>query len=293
MNERGGQQDEAGGRPGKMSKLRGRLAARRALSGQLISIAHLVGRPVRDPSGARVGRVSDVIIHWDIGVAHPLVAGILVKVGKGLAFVAAQDVTLRQSDAELRFAQLAVATPVRQEGDVALARDVLDRQLVDLAGVQVVRAADVYLAAVGDGWELGGVDVGLRCLARRLSPRRRRRCPPPDRAIDWADLQAFVPRFPDGTHSGQPATAAGSVGSSVQLGAPVAEIHKLRAGQVASLLQGLGRQQQAQLTALAESSTAAQALRGLDPGKREAILNELDAADRARLLASLSEKNDP
>lgn len=292
MSHRDGQENREGGPTSGRGRLRDRLAARRALAGELISLAHLVGRPVLGPSGARIGRLSDVVIHWEHGITHPLVAGILVKVGKGLAFVAAQDATMRQSRVDLRFTQLAVSTAIRQEGDVALVRDVLDHQLVDVAGVQVVRAADVYLAQVADGWELAGVDVGLRSLARRLSPRRRRNCPPPDRAIDWADLQSFVPRFPDAKDSGNPATAAGTIGSSMQLGAPVAEIHKLRAGQVAALLEGLGRRQQAQLTALADSSTAANALRELEPAKREAILNALDAADRARLLSLLSEKND-
>ena len=68
--------------------VRDHLAVRRALSGQLISLAQLVGRPIRDPQGTIVSRVNDVVIRWDTGAAHPLVTGILADARKGYAFVA-------------------------------------------------------------------------------------------------------------------------------------------------------------------------------------------------------------
>ena len=51
-----------------------------------------------------------------------------------------------------------------------LARDLLDHQLVDVDGVQVIRAADLYLAWVGDDLRLVGVDVSVQSLLRRLGP---------------------------------------------------------------------------------------------------------------------------
>ena len=268
--------------------VRDHLAVRRALSGQLISLAQLVGRPIRDPQGTTVSRINDVVVRWDTGATHPLVTGILADARKGYAFIAVRDIVLEQTGARLRSSELVVGTPVRGDGDVALARDVLDRQLVDVTGVQVVRAADVYLVNWVKGWELAGIDVGQWGLFRRLLPQRWTR-PTPDRFIDWADLQAFVPRF-DETSSvdpNRPAASAGVTGSSVQLASPAADLHRLRAKEVAALLGDLNRTQQAQLAALAEPSEVAQALRELEPVKLEALLSELDDNDRARLLALL------
>jgi hypothetical protein len=178
--------------------------------------------------------------------------------------------------------------PVWDDDDVALARDVLDRQLVDTSGVQIVRAADAYLLNGPQGWELAGIDVGLLSFGRRLVTRRRA-CPPPDRVIDWAQLQAFVPRFTDTTTAWQsaPTTAAGTAGSGLQLGRSAAQLKELRGPEVAALLSGLSRHQQAQVVAMAHPSAAAEALRQLDPDHREALLAELDEADRARLRAML------
>jgi len=70
----------------------------------------------------------------------------------------------------------------------------------------------VYLVNGPRGWELAGVDVKQRSFARRLLPKARV-CPSPDRAIDWADLQTFVPRFTDPALPAEPdpAAAAGPV----------------------------------------------------------------------------------
>jgi sporulation protein YlmC with PRC-barrel domain len=265
--------------------LRDDIAVRRTIADQVISLASLLGRPVRDGAGTRVGRVSDIVVRWDAGVAHPPVVGVLVRVGKGFARVDEADVTMRQTDVRLRSDLLTVSHPVRHAGDVALARDVLDRQLVDLAGVQVVRAADVYLVNGPRGWELAGVDLGLRSFARRLLPKAKV-CPPPNRAIDWADLQAFVPRFTDTALPG-PAAAAGDMGGGVQFAHPAAELTKFRAADVAAILADLGRGQQAQVAAMAAPSAAVEALRQLDPPRREALLAELSETDRARLQALL------
>jgi hypothetical protein len=253
----------------------------------VISVAHLLGRRVLDDAGTRIGKVSDIVVRWDAGVTHPPVVAVLIGVGSGFAVVDLQDVELTQAGVRLRSDRQIASRPVRAEGDVALARDVLDRQLVDVAGVQVVRAADVYLLNGPRGWELAGIDVGVRSLTRRLLPRRKT-CPAPDRAIDWADLQTFVPRFTDTALPGKgPAAAAGIVGGGVQLGRPAAQLKKLRATDVAAILAELGRGQQAQVAALAAPSAAVEALRQLNPAQRDALLAELSEPDRARLQARL------
>ncbi len=156
-------------------------------------------------------------------------------------------------------------------------------------GIQVVRAADAYLLNGPQGWELAGIDVGLQSFGRRLVSRRKA-CPPPDRLIDWAQLQAFVPRFTDTTTpwDSAPTIAAGTPGSGLQLARSAAQLKELRGPEVAALLADLSRQKQAELVAAAQPSAAAEALSQLDPDHREALLAELDEADRARLRAMLN-----
>jgi sporulation protein YlmC with PRC-barrel domain len=268
--------------------LREHLALRRTFADRVISLAHILGRPVRNTAGTKIAKVSDIVVRWDSGNEHPPVTGVLVRVGRGFAIVQQADVTLSQTEVRLRSDEQMVSRPVWRDGDVALARDVLDRQLVDTFGVQVVRAADAYLLNGPQGWELAGIEVGVRSFGRRLVTRRRV-CPPPDRVIDWAQLQAFVPRFTDTTTAWEsaPTIAAGAAGSGLQLGRPAAQLRELRGPELAALLSDLSRHKQAELVAVAHPSSAAEALSQLDTDHREALLAVLDEADRARLRALL------
>ena len=258
------------------------------LADRVISLAHILGRPVHNAAGTRIGRVSDVVVRWDVGDEHPPVTGVFVKVRGALAVVQQADVTLSQTEVRLRSDARMEWRPVWGDDDVALARDVLDRQLVDTSGVQVVRAADAYLLNGPQGWELAGIDVGLLSFGRRLVTRRRA-CPPPDRVIDWAQLQAFVPRFTDTTAAWDsiPTIAAGTAGSGLQSGCPAAQLRELCGPEVAALFADRSLHKQAELVAVAHPSAAAEALSQLDPDHREALLAELNEADRARLRAML------
>jgi hypothetical protein len=159
--------------------------------------------------------------------------------------------------------------------------------MVDVDGVQIVRAADVFLALAGDGWVLGGIDVGVWSFLRRLLPRRRS-CPPPSRFIDWAELYALLPPLDDG----HDADAANLAPRSVQLAASVKELRTLKAADVARLLQGVSRQHQAQIAlALQGSPSVAAVLRELEGPKLDALLAELDSEDRRRLLALVNEES--
>ena len=172
--------------------LRARLeahAARRA-AGELISLARLVGSPVRDFSGRRVGSVDDITVRWTDQDTHPPITGVIVRIGHGLVHVGIDAVDLHHDRVEHRTKSVIVDTPTRHPGAVALRRDVLDHQLIDVAGAQVVRAADLYIVVAGGAASLVGVDVGVRAYLRRALPGGGPRRPSPVRMIDWAELGA-------------------------------------------------------------------------------------------------------
>ncbi|MFC4949234.1 hypothetical protein [Pseudonocardia sp. GCM10023141] len=92
--------------------------------------------------------------------------------------------------------------------------------------MQVIRAADLYLAPVGEQVLLVGVDVSVQSLLRRLGPKRLRGRPTPDRVIDWDAVAPFADQATDG-----PAT--------VRLRDRQAALHRLRPGELADLLEDL------------------------------------------------------
>jgi hypothetical protein len=63
----------------------------------VISLAGVLGRPVRNAAGTQIGRVSDIIVRRDVGGKYPSVTGVLVCLRNAFAFVQHADATLTQT----------------------------------------------------------------------------------------------------------------------------------------------------------------------------------------------------
>jgi CBS domain-containing protein len=242
-----------------------------SLMSSLISVAGLIGRPVRDQAGVEVGRVRDVVIRWE-DAAYPAVSGLVIAVGRRQAFVAGTSIeAITAAGVKLRSTRVDLRDFVPREGEVALARHIIDHQLVDVDGVRVVRASDLYLAPVGDSVRLVGVDVGMQTLVRRLGPAKLRSIPTPSRVIDWAAIQPL--RTP---------------GAQVRLADAHVGLRRLRPAELAGLLEDLGRSQRQGLLDALGPEQAAEALEELNDEDRELLLRELPVPQAANLLAGMA-----
>jgi hypothetical protein len=255
------------------ARARRRLTTSREVRRAIVSVAGLVGAPASNQSGQTVGQVVDVVARMHAGDRYPPITGLLLRVGSRTSFLAVsavasiahRSVTLSSSRLDLRDFQ-------RRPGEVVLAKDVLDHQLVDVDGRQVIRAADLYLAPVGDDFRLVGVDISLATLLRRLGPRRLRGRPTPERVIDWAAVTPFGDSLTTGP-------------STVQLGRSDDDLHRLQPGDLADLLEDLDRTERQALLDRLDRETAADALEEMDPDELEALLREADPGRAAELVA--------
>jgi CBS domain-containing protein len=241
----------------------------------IVSLAGLTGRPVLNQAGDEVGRVADLLAKVHGGETYPLVTGIVIRVGRRRAFLDASAIDrMHRRSVTLRTARLDLREFQRREGEVLLARDILDHQLVDTDEIQVIRAADLYLAQVGDGIHLVGVDVSLQTLLRRLGPWRFRWHPTPDRVIDWAAIESF------GADSAESPSA-------VKLRAPHSALRKLRPSELADVLEGLGRPGRQELIESLGHDLAADALEEMEPQELTALLREVEPDQAAELIARM------
>jgi CBS domain-containing protein len=258
-----------------------RILASEGVFDSIVSLAGLLGRPVRNQRGQEIGRLEDVVARWADGQVYPPVSGLVIRVGRRLAFVPASAIDrIGHAEVMLRSARLDLRDVQRRTGEVLLAKDVLDHQLVDVEGVQVIRAADLYLAEVIGRIRLVGADVSNATLLRRLGPRRWRPRPTPDRVIDWAAIQPFAESAGgDGMVNGT--TAA------VHLKTTNEGLHRLRPGELADLLEDLRRDERRELLAALSPDEAADALEEMQPEDLEQLLRESDPPEAARLLAAM------
>ncbi len=253
-----------------------RTLASRQLRQDIVSLAGLITRPVLNQAGDEVGRVADLLakVHGS-GEVYPLVTGIVIRVGRRHAFLDSAAIDrMRRRSVTLKTARLDLREFARREGEVLLARDIMDHQLVDTDEIQVIRAADLYLAQVGEQIHLVGVDVSLQTLLRRLGPRRFRWHPTQDRVIDWASIESFGEDSPE-----EPA--------AVKLRTPHAALRRLRPAELADVLEGLGRSGRQELLDSLDDDLAADALEEMEPHELTALLREVTPARAAELIAGM------
>jgi sporulation protein YlmC with PRC-barrel domain len=113
---------------------RSRLLAVRSVRDSLLSLAGLVGSPVRNQDGDHIGRVTDVVARWGGEEPYPAVTGLVVKIGGRRAFASMDQVaSVGRDGVTLGSARFDLMEFARRDGEVLLGQDVLDHQSTSMA----------------------------------------------------------------------------------------------------------------------------------------------------------------
>jgi sporulation protein YlmC with PRC-barrel domain len=238
-----------------------------------VFLSRLLGRPVRSSDGVRVGRVVDMTVLYDI--AHPDAHRLGIGRGRRIRYLLPWRLVQSYDDEEVRLAvertglsaHASPPDPTLEDLELLLARDVLDTQVVDLAGRRLSRVSDVIMVAGSQGQlEVAAVDVGAGSLLRRMGLRRLG-----DRfsrvVLDWAELHLTSSR-----------------GHLVQLATSATTLHRLDASELAELLARLSVEKAVDLVRSAPPAHSAKALHASHPELRRRLLHLLTPHELQRLL---------
>src|SRR5512136_712761 len=168
-------------------------------------ISDLMGKPVADVDGELIGHLEDLIASVRGEMPHPAIVAIVVKRSSGLLTVPFSDVAVLIAPAiPLRKRVKDIAPYQLGEHDLYLARDVLDKQIIDTDGVRVVRVNDLELARVNVDFYVANVDIsglglmrrlGMGKVAQRFTGRSQRKDSPTG-TISWDDIELLAPDQP-------------------------------------------------------------------------------------------------
>src|ERR1700694_2848141 len=137
----------------------------------VLHLSSLVGSPLLDSTGARLGRVEDLIVRLDTGDELPPVTGLKARIGGREMFVPADRIErLEPQAARTSTTKLNLAQFERRPGEVLLRADVLDRSLINVATARLVKAREVELVCEDGTWRVAGIDPSLTARLRRLLP---------------------------------------------------------------------------------------------------------------------------
>jgi CBS domain-containing protein/sporulation protein YlmC with PRC-barrel domain len=249
-------------------------------------LSEIVGRPVTDLDGVSVGKLKDVIVRPWAEFPHPLIEAVTVenKSGETRLMPFAAVAALLSPVIALKYCEQDIPSFELKEDDVLLARDVLDKQIIDTDGARVVRVNDVELVRVNGTIYVSNVDVswlgiirrmGLVGLAHLLSGRIKQK------GISWEDVELM--------HRDQ----------SMQLRVPAERLHELHPADLAEIVSDLNRLESGQLLDSLDVKHLADTLEEVEPEfqaelvehmsdeKVADVLEEMEPDEAADLLGDL------
>ena len=235
----------------------------------MLYLSQVLGRPILDLDGERVAALKDVIVR--LGEEdHPPVAGFVARYRRRNFFLPRWRIGHFGEDGVRLNSDILDLRPfMRRDGEVLLARDVLDKQLIDVDGKRVVRVNDVQIIEADD-WRVTGADVSLAGLWRRLAPSFMRSGRAVE-VIDWADV-------------GYLATDA----ATVQLKSSRGKLARLHPVEIARLAEAFSYQQGAEIVESLDDETAAETLEEMAAERQAQIIGDMDEERAADILEHMS-----
>jgi magnesium transporter len=221
---------------------------------------------IHNITGSVIGKLNDLIL--DFSFSKPTIKAIEVKNGKRLSYVSADSLEIYKDNNERYSIKLntnsIIVMPV-QENEFFLARDFLDKQIVDINGKKVERVNDVTIGIINGICNIVAVDIGLRGLLRRVGVeypairiasvfKKEFR----NKLIFWDDVQTL----PTGIQS-------------LKLSTSMGKLKTLHAADIADIIEDLDKYGQIALFQSLDDETAADVLEELETEFQVSLLDNL------------------
>lgn len=233
-------------------------------------LSQVQGRPVFDANGVRVGMLRDLLIRPEI--PYPPVDSLAVMHNGQLRSVPWHDVAsvtprgtaLRGSFDEERYGE-------PSDDRVWLARDVLDKQIVDTSGVKLVRVNDVALTPLNDELRVAGVDNSTTGLFRRIGIESAARlfARKPTRLIDWEQVDI------------------GPAVDEVRLKVSYDRLRRMRPADIAEVVSQMSPGEAADVLEALDDETAARTMAELPDDHQAAVLSAMEPDEAADVLEEM------
>jgi magnesium transporter len=251
----------------------------------LLFLTEILGAEVVDVRQHRTGAVRDLTVR--VQEPYPVVTGLVVSRRRELVIpwsqvrtfaAATKEVALRVGSQELEQHR---ASP----DDIWLARDVLDKQVVDTDGRRVVRVNDLQLAESAGLLLLVGADIGFRGILRRLGleglTKRAARLlgrDLPMALVSWEVVDPLA-SAPDREH---PVS-----GDAVRLRVSGRRIARLHPADIADIVEELGAKERRTVFDTLTEEVAADTLEEMELADQVSVIEHMDAERASDILEEM------
>jgi magnesium transporter len=247
---------------------------------RFLFFSSLLGRPVLDAQGRRVGKVADLVAAT--GEHYPPVEAVVVRTGRRRTLQAPWAAVEVLGAGALRLKPGATLDPLPATPPpdrIRLAEEILDRQIVDVEDAKLVRVNDLHFLDVKGQLRIAHVDVGFRGLVRRMGWE-----PLVDRAVG-----AVRPHYLTSDHllSWKLVQPLDRAPGKVRLEVAQKALGQLHPADLAEIMEELDRDQRARLLQRLDVETAAGALEEASPELTAQLLEEVSPEKAADILEEM------
>lgn len=248
----------------------------------LLFLTELLGMPVHDLKGRRIGRVKDAAL---VPLIDPFrVDRFLVGGGWAWLVIRHDQVASISLDGGIHLSDEQLVPYHEDEYMLRLSRDLLDQQIIDVNGRKVVRVNDITFRVEpnGQGHDVLNVlevDVGIRSIVRRLLagalPKRvirRLQAPIPPNSIRWEFCNIVEP----------------DPQRRLRLNISNDKLEALHPADLADIMEELGTAERESIVETIDSEVAAEALQEIDPRMQASILESLEPEKAADIIEEMS-----
>ncbi|MBI4281313.1 magnesium transporter [Candidatus Uhrbacteria bacterium] len=236
----------------------------------MIFLSQILGSAVYDSAHERVGKLHDLIARVQTGKPYPFIHALLVERHGKQEFIHYTDIeNLSPREITLKAARSHIEHCKSAKDDLFLKRDVIDKQIIDVRGVKVVRANDVQLGKVDDAFGVLGIDVSTKGILRRLG-------------FGWVDFfNVLKPKYLDWKD-------VNTMRGQLQVNVPFTNLKKLHPADIANILQDLNFKESERLVGSLDAVTGAKVIEELPPKLRRALLSIVGEERAASIVEKMS-----
>ncbi len=242
-------------------------------------LSDFLNRGVHDPSGRRVGKLSDLAA--ERAEPYPMIVGMMVRTkGRGKRiYVAWEKIGRIEPRITLSGEGLPISEASFPQKDIILLREeVMDKQIVDTFGAKVVRVNDLHFLRVDSNLRLVHVDVGFRGLMRRVGWEKI-----VDQVLRWLFSYVLPNQFISWKYV---QLLSGS--DLLQLSVSQKKLSHLHPADLADIIEDLsGRERSAIFDAL-DTETAADTLEEIDPKIQKSLIEEIPVEKASDIVEEMS-----
>ncbi len=248
-------------------------------------LSQVIGCKIYDSTGTQLGKVIEIYVnpHQENPVKdevfRPEFIGLKTKIDGNIRYLNYQHIKITANKQYFKFlcSKLEDLNPEIIENSLPLAKNILDRQIVDINGRKLVRVNDIRLVAIDSGTYVIAVDVSTKGLLRRLGVS--------DMLTRF--LNVFKISFETNFILWDDVQALDTSNFNIKLSLDSNKLHKLHPSDLADIIEEMGAASRTKIFESLDEERAADVLEEMEPYAQAQIIESLSIEKAADVLEKM------